>query len=301
MTVPGWLVWPSLSATVYCTAFGLPVKPLSGVKRTLPPAMTSQVPSPVTFSVVTLSPVVGSTSLTVVGAMVSLPCLSVSLARTSTVTGSPFVPFMLSALATGASSPGCGCGFGGVTASSGAVMLASALVLVPSPLCALTVLPSLTSSGGSVTLPVAVSTSTPFGRVPSAFHCWVCGSLLALMVFGCPVSSVYSTVSVVAFVSGVMTTPPWCAVSAAIAGALMVGALPSLFGATALASLLSVPWASAFFATTVLPSLTSFGGRVTLPVVASTATSFGRVSFAAHWPLASLVTVMVFAWPVSSV
>ena len=296
----GSLSFLSVSETTYCTAFGLPVKPLSGVKRTLPSARTSQVPSPATFSVVTFSPVAGSTSLTVVGTMVSLPCLSVSLARTSTVTGSPLVPFMVSALATGASSPGCGCGFGGVTASSGAVMLASALVLVPSPLCALTVLPSLTSFGGSVTLPVAVSTSTSFGRVSFAAH-WPLASLVTVMVFDCPVSSVYSTVSVVAFVSGVMTTPPWCAVSAAIAGALMVGALPSSFGATALASLLSVPWASAFFATTVLPSLTSFGGSVTLPVVASTATSFGRVSFAAHWPLASLVTVMVFDWPVSSV
>ena len=112
VTVPGLLMWPSVSATVYCTGVGLPVKPLSGAKVILPVlASTVHVPSPATVRLVTGWPL-APTSLTLFGSMVLLPCASVSLARTSTVTGWPLVPFMVSALATGASSPGCGCGFG---------------------------------------------------------------------------------------------------------------------------------------------------------------------------------------------
>ena len=52
--VAGLLLCPSVSDTVYCTGFGLPVKPVSGVKVTLPVVgFTVHVPSPATFSVVT--------------------------------------------------------------------------------------------------------------------------------------------------------------------------------------------------------------------------------------------------------
>ena len=104
----GSLSFLSVSETTYCTAFGLPVKPLSGVKRTLPSARTSQVPSPATFSVVTFSPVAGSISLTLPLSRVSLPCGSESLASTSISTALPASPLAVSAAAAGLTFAGGG-------------------------------------------------------------------------------------------------------------------------------------------------------------------------------------------------
>ena len=164
--VAGLLVWPSVSVTVYCTGFGLPLKVGSGVKVTLPVVgSTFHSPSPATFSSVTFAPVVGSSSLTLVLSIVLSPCGSVSLARTSTSTGWPFVPLAVSALAVGSTLAG-----GGVTASSGARRLLSLLVILPSLFFAVTVLPSLTASGSKVTLPVASSTLTPVGRGDFGVH-----------------------------------------------------------------------------------------------------------------------------------
>ena len=181
MIVPGWLSCLSRSDTTYCTGFGLPVKVGSGVKVTLPVVgSTFHSPSPATFSSVTFAPVVGSSSLTLVLSIVLSPCGSVSFFNTSISTALPGSPFMLSAFATGAS-----------LASCGAVTLASGLSFVPSPFFALTVLPSLTSPGGSVTLPVAGSTLMPsLGSWPCGFHWLSAGSLATWMCCGLPVSSV---------------------------------------------------------------------------------------------------------------
>ena len=166
MIVPGWLSCLSRSDTTYCTGFGLPLNAGSGVKVTLPVVgSTFHSPSPATFSSVTFAPVVGSSSLTLVLSIVLSPCGSVSLARTSTSTGWPFVPLAVSALAVGSTLAG-----GGVTASSGARRLLSLLVILPSLFFAVTVLPSLTASGSKVTLPVASSTLTPVGRGDFGVH-----------------------------------------------------------------------------------------------------------------------------------
>ena len=187
MIVPGWLSCLSRSDTTYCTGFGLPLNAGSGVKVTLPVVgSTFHSPSPATFSSVTFAPVVGSSSLTLVLSIVLSPCGSVSFFNTSISTALPGSPFMLSAFATGASLPGCG----GFAASSGAVALASGLSFVPSPFFALTVLPSSTSSGGKVTLPVVGSTLALPGSWPCGFHWLSAGSLATWMCCGCPASSV---------------------------------------------------------------------------------------------------------------
>ena len=246
--VAGLLVWPSLSATVYCTGFGLPLKVGSGVKVTLPVVgSTFHSPSPATFSVVTGWLVAGSISLTLFGSRVLLPCGSLSLARTSTSTGWPFVPLAVSALAVGSTSAG-GCGFGpgfgfgpgpgpgfgfgfglgfglglgcGVASSLSAMTVDSMLLWLPSLFFAVTLEPSLTLSGARVTLPVFGSTTTPGGRLPSACHLPFV-PLLTCMVCGCPASSVYLISSVVALLSGVMVTPPLCVGSFATVGGAMV-------------------------------------------------------------------------------
>ena len=183
--VAGLLVWPSLSATVYCTGFGLPLKVGSGVKVTLPlVGSTFHSPSPATLSSLTGWLVAGSISLTLFGSRVLLPCGSLSLARTSTSTGWPFVPLAVSALAVGSTLAG-----GGVMPSVSVMTSASGLVWVPSLLCALTVLPSFTASGAMVTLPVVGSMVTPPGNVPFATHLPL-ASLVKLTLCGWPCSSV---------------------------------------------------------------------------------------------------------------
>ena len=241
--VAGLLVWPSVSVTVYCTGFGLPVKVGSGVKVTLPVVgSTFHSPSPATLSSLTGWLVAGSISLTLFGSRVLLPCGSLSLARTSISTGWPFVPLALSALAVGSTlagggfgpgfgfgpGPGPGLGFGlglglgcGVASSLSAMTVDSMLLWLPSLFFAVTLEPSLTLSGAKVTLPVFGSTTTPGGRLPSACHLPFV-PLLTCMVCGWPASSVYLISSVVALLSGVMVTPPLCVGSFATVGGAMV-------------------------------------------------------------------------------
>ena len=121
----GSLTLLSVSATVYRTGVGLPVKPCAGVKVTAPLCgSTVQVPSFATTRLVTGLPV-GSSSLTLLGSM--LFCGSLSLASTSITTACPVVPCAWSSVAFGLTTDGgggvvpgsCGGGGGGVRPGPG--------------------------------------------------------------------------------------------------------------------------------------------------------------------------------------
>ena len=282
--------------------------------------------------------------MTLFASRVLLPCGSLSLARTSISTGWPFVPFAVSALAVGSTfagggfgpgfglgpGPGFGLGLGwgfgcGVASSLSAMTVDSMLLWLPSLFFAVTLEPSLTLSGASVTLPLFGSTTTPGGRLPSACHLPL-PSLLTRTVCGWPASSVYLISSVVALLSGVMVTPPLCAGSFATTGGLIppgwgcglgpgfgfgpgfglgpgpgfglglgwgfgCGVASSLSAMTVDSMLLWLP--SLFFAVTLEPSLTLSGARVTLPVFGSTTTPGGRLPSACHLPFVPLLTCMV--------